>query len=32
MKLRSVAIKVARHLGIVGECNIQCDRTRCIYA
>merc|ERR1719218_291869 len=23
MKLRSVAIKVARHLGIVGECNIQ---------
>ena len=22
-KLRSVAIKVARHLGIVGECNIQ---------
>jgi carbamoyl-phosphate synthase large subunit len=23
MKLRSVAIKVARHIGIVGECNIQ---------
>ena len=23
MKLRAVAIKVARHLGIVGECNIQ---------
>ncbi len=23
MKLRSVAIKVARHLGIIGECNIQ---------